>query len=83
MPFLPRKGAGLALSASDIFTYRSCPLRYKYARVLRTPTEQTVHQRFGIVVHQVLKRYHGDGVKRSRRCSRCSRAVAPGGLRGG
>ncbi len=60
-PFLPRKGAGLALSASDIFTYRSCPLRYKYARVLRIPTEQTVHQRFGIVVHQVLERYHTDG----------------------
>jgi CRISPR/Cas system-associated exonuclease Cas4 (RecB family) len=60
-PFLPRRGAGLALSASDIFTYRSCPLRYKYARVLRIPTEQTVHQRFGIVVHQVLERYHSDG----------------------
>jgi len=60
-PFLPRKGIGLALSASDIHTYRSCPLRYKYARVLRIPTEQTVHQRFGIVVHQVLERYHADG----------------------
>jgi DNA helicase II / ATP-dependent DNA helicase PcrA len=60
-PFLPRKGAGLALSASDIHTYRSCPLRYKYARVLRIPTAQTVHQRFGIVVHQVLERYHCDG----------------------
>ncbi len=60
-PFLPRKGSGLALSASDIETYRSCPLRYKFARVLRIPTEQTVHQRFGIVVHQVLERYHSDG----------------------
>ncbi len=60
-PFLPRKGIGLALSASDIQTYRSCPLRYKFARVLRIPTEQTLHQRFGIVVHQVLERYHSDG----------------------
>ena len=59
--FLPRKGAGLALSASDIETYRSCPLRYKFARVLRIPTEQTVHQRFGIVVHQVLERHHSAG----------------------
>jgi DNA helicase-2/ATP-dependent DNA helicase PcrA len=59
-PFLPRKGVGLALSASDIQTYRSCPLRYKFARVLRIPTEQTVHQRFGIVVHQVLERYHSE-----------------------
>jgi DNA helicase II / ATP-dependent DNA helicase PcrA len=58
-PFLPRKGVGLALSASDIETYRSCPLRYKFARVLRIPTEQTLHQRFGIAVHQVLERFHG------------------------
>jgi DNA helicase-2/ATP-dependent DNA helicase PcrA len=59
-PFLPRKGVGLALSASDIQTYRACPLRYKFARVLRIPSEQTVHQRFGIVVHQVLERFHSE-----------------------
>ncbi len=57
-PFLPRKGDGLLLSASDIETYRSCPLRYKFARVFRIPSEPTLHQRFGIVVHQVLERYH-------------------------
>jgi RecB family exonuclease len=56
--FLPRRGEGLALSASDVVTYRGCPLRYKFARVLRIPTEQTLNQRFGIVVHQVLERYH-------------------------
>jgi DNA helicase-2/ATP-dependent DNA helicase PcrA len=61
VPFLPRRGGGLALSASDIDTYRSCPLRYKYARVLRIPTEPTQGQRFGIVVHQVLERYHAAG----------------------
>jgi DNA helicase-2/ATP-dependent DNA helicase PcrA len=61
VPFLPRKGGGLALSASDIETYRSCPLRYKFARVLRIPTEPTLGQRFGIVVHQVLERYHSAG----------------------
>lgn len=60
-PFLPRKGGGLALSASDIETYRSCPLRYKFARVLRIPTEPTPGQRFGIVVHQALERYHSAG----------------------
>jgi DNA helicase-2/ATP-dependent DNA helicase PcrA len=59
--FLPRRGGGVALSASDIETYRSCPLRYKFARVLRIPTEQTIHQRFGIVVHQVLERHHTAG----------------------
>jgi DNA helicase-2/ATP-dependent DNA helicase PcrA len=60
-PFLPRKGIGVALSASDIATYISCPLRYKFARVLRIPTEQTIQQRFGITVHQVLERYHAEG----------------------
>jgi DNA helicase-2/ATP-dependent DNA helicase PcrA len=60
-PFLPRKGVGVALSASDIATYLSCPLRYKFARVLRIPTEQTLPQRFGITVHQVLERYHAEG----------------------
>ena len=59
-PFLPRRGEGLALSASDIETYRACPLKYKFARVLRVPQEPTINQRFGIVIHQVLERYHQD-----------------------
>ena len=49
--FLPRRGEGLVLSASDIETYRSCPLRYKFARVYRIPQEPTLNQRFGIVFH--------------------------------
>jgi DNA helicase-2/ATP-dependent DNA helicase PcrA len=57
-PFLPRRGDGVVLSASDIDTYRTCPLKYKFARVFRIPQEPTLHQRFGIVVHQVLERYH-------------------------
>jgi DNA helicase-2/ATP-dependent DNA helicase PcrA len=56
--FLPRRGEGLVLSASDIDTYRACPLRYKLGRVLKIPSAQTLHQRFGIAVHQVLERYH-------------------------
>jgi DNA helicase-2/ATP-dependent DNA helicase PcrA len=57
-PFLPRRGEGIMLSASDIDTYRACPLRYKFARVFRIPQEPSVHQRFGILVHQVLERFH-------------------------
>ena len=48
------------LSASDIDTYRTCPLKYKFARVFRIPQEPTLNQRFGILVHQVLERFHGD-----------------------
>jgi DNA helicase-2/ATP-dependent DNA helicase PcrA len=57
-PFLPKRGDGLVLSASDIDTYRTCPLKYKFARVFRIPQEPTIHQRFGILVHQVLERFH-------------------------
>ncbi|MBA2507036.1 MAG: ATP-dependent helicase [Thermoleophilaceae bacterium] len=59
--FIPRRGDGLMLSASDIETYRICPLKYKFARVFRIPQEPTINQRFGIVVHQVLERFHGQG----------------------
>jgi DNA helicase II / ATP-dependent DNA helicase PcrA len=65
--FLPTRGDGVVLSASDIDTYRTCPLKYKFARVFRIPQEPTIHQRFGIVVHQVLERFHAarDGVSGS------------------
>ena len=59
-PFLPLRGEGVVLSASDIDTYRTCPLKYKFARVFRIPQEPTLHQRFGILVHQVLERYHAN-----------------------
>jgi DNA helicase-2/ATP-dependent DNA helicase PcrA len=60
-PFLPLRGDGVVLSAGDLFVYGSCPLRYKFNRVLRIPQQPTVAQRFGIVVHQVLERWHGRG----------------------
>jgi ATP-dependent DNA helicase UvrD/PcrA len=56
--FLPRRGEGLALSATDIELYRTCPLKYKFARVFGIPQETTINQRFGIVIHQVLERFH-------------------------
>src|SRR5581483_11332315 len=58
--FLPMRGDGVVLSATDIDTYRACPLKYKFARVFRIPQEPTIHQRFGILVHQVLERFHSD-----------------------
>ncbi|MGH2861800.1 MAG: PD-(D/E)XK nuclease family protein, partial [Solirubrobacteraceae bacterium] len=67
--FLPMRGGGVLLSASDIETYRACPLRYKFARVFRIPQEPTLHQRFGIAVHQVLERYHAQGASQEDRGS--------------
>jgi len=61
-PFIPRRrggvDGGLMLSASDIETYRICPLKYKFARVFRIPQESSIYQRFGIALHQVLERFH-------------------------
>jgi len=56
--FLPIRGEGLMMSATDIDVYRTCPLRYKFARVFAIPREQTLPQRFGILFHQVLERFH-------------------------
>lgn len=61
--FLPLSGDGVMLSATDIDTYRACPLRYKFARVFRIPREPSLHQRFGITVHQVLERFHAHGTE--------------------
>jgi DNA helicase-2/ATP-dependent DNA helicase PcrA len=57
--FLPRRGDGaLSLSASDLDLYLTCPLKYKFARVFGIPQEPTTNQRFGILVHNVLERFH-------------------------
>ena len=80
-PFLPRRGEGVVLSASDIDTYRTCPLKYKFARVFRIPQEPTIHQRFGIVVHQVLERFHAGDVSvrhAAPSCSGCSTRAGAG-----
>ena len=61
--FIPRRGEGLALSASDIDLYRTCPLKYKFARVFAIPQEPTINQRFGILIHQVLERFHSEEMR--------------------
>jgi DNA helicase-2/ATP-dependent DNA helicase PcrA len=61
--FIPRRGGGLALSASDIDLYRTCPLKYKFARVFAIPQEPTINQRFGILIHQVLERFHAEQLR--------------------
>jgi DNA helicase-2/ATP-dependent DNA helicase PcrA len=69
--FLPRRGDGaLSLSASDLDLYLTCPLKYKFGRVFGIPQEPTINQRFGILIHNVLERFHkdsgaeGDGLER-------------------
>lgn len=61
--FLPKRAGGLALSASDVDLYRTCPLKYKFARVFAIPQDPTINQRFGILVHNVLERYHSEEIR--------------------
>ena len=60
--FLPLRSDGaLNLSASDLGLYLTCPLKYKFARVFAIPQEPTINQRFGILIHNVLERFHKEG----------------------
>ncbi len=61
--FIPRRDGGLALSASDLDLYRTCPLKYKFARVFAIPQEPTINQRFGILIHNVLERFHAEELR--------------------
>ena len=61
--FLPSRAGGLGLSASDVDLYLTCPLKYKFARVFAIPQEPTINQRFGILVHNVLERYHSEELR--------------------
>ena len=56
--FLPKRGGDLRLSASDLELYLTCPLKYKFARVFGIPRTPTINQRFGILIHNVLHRFH-------------------------
>ncbi|UJA21567.1 ATP-dependent helicase [Thermoleophilia bacterium SCSIO 60948] len=64
--FIPRSKDGIALSASDIDLYRTCPLKYKFARVFAIPQEPTINQRFGILLHNVLERFHTEQMHETR-----------------
>ncbi len=61
--FLPRRGEGLVLSASDVESDRSCPRLQLRARAA-DPREPTLNERFGILVHQVLDLHHRRGQPR-------------------
>ena len=78
--FLPRRGEGLALSASDIGLYQTCPLKYKFARVFAIPQEPTINQRFGILIHQVLERFHAEELRSRGGAQDADPAPSPGSL---
>jgi DNA helicase-2/ATP-dependent DNA helicase PcrA len=82
--FLPRRGDGrLSLSASDLTLYLTCPLKYKFARVFGIPQEPTINQRFGILMHNVLERFHKEPPAEGDELRTLNRLFEAGWRRGG
>jgi DNA helicase-2/ATP-dependent DNA helicase PcrA len=82
--FLPRRGDGrLSLSASDLTLYLTCPLKYKFARVFGIPQEPTINQRFGILMHNVLERFHKEPPEEGEELRTLNRLFEGGWRRGG
>ncbi len=82
--FLPRRGDGrLSLSASDLTLYLTCPLKYKFARVFGIPQEPTINQRFGILMHNVLERFHKEPPEQGEELRTLNRLFEGGWRRGG
>jgi DNA helicase II / ATP-dependent DNA helicase PcrA len=82
--FLPRRGDGrLSLSASDLTLYLTCPLKYKFARVFGIPQEPTINQRFGILMHNVLERFHKEPPEEGDELRALNRLFEAGWRRGG
>ncbi len=82
--FLPRRGDGrLSLSASDLTLYLTCPLKYKFARVFGIPQEPTINQRFGILMHNVLERFHKEPPEPGEELRTLNRLFESGWRRGG
>jgi DNA helicase II / ATP-dependent DNA helicase PcrA len=82
--FLPRRGDGrLSLSASDLTLYLTCPLKYKFARVFGIPQEPTINQRFGILMHNVLERFHKEPPEPGDELRALNRLFEGGWRRGG
>jgi DNA helicase-2/ATP-dependent DNA helicase PcrA len=82
--FLPRRGDGrLSLSASDLTLYLTCPLKYKFARVFGIPQEPTINQRFGILMHNVLERFHKEPPEEGDELRTLNRLFEAGWRRGG
>ena len=82
--FLPRRGDGrLSLSASDLTLYLTCPLKYKFARVFGIPQEPTINQRFGILMHNVLERFHKEPPEEGDELRALNRLFESGWRRGG
>ncbi len=50
-------------SFSQLNSFKTCPLQYKYQYVLKIPTTATAAESFGISVHQTLQKFYSEFIK--------------------
>lgn len=50
-------------SFSQLNSYKTCPLQYKYQYVLKIPTTSTAAESFGISIHQTLQKFYSEFMK--------------------
>src|SRR4029077_12800470 len=73
-------GGGAPVRAPQTRPSRPSPLKYKFARVFGIPQETTINQRFGIVIHQVLERFHGQQPASTEHTHAAAESTHPGSL---
>lgn len=56
--FLTKSYEMMSFSFSQIETYNTCPLRYKYQYVLRIPTIKNAAASFGETIHKTLQKFY-------------------------
>ncbi len=50
-------------SFSQLNSFKTCPLQYRYQYVLKIPTTATAAESFGISIHQTLQKFYGEFIK--------------------
>ncbi len=50
-------------SYSQLNSYKTCPLQYKYQYVLKIPTTSTASESFGTTIHKTLQDFYSDFLK--------------------
>ncbi|MDO9027709.1 MAG: ATP-dependent DNA helicase [Candidatus Roizmanbacteria bacterium] len=50
-------------SFSQLNSFKTCPLQYKYQYILKIPTIPTAAESFGITIHQTLQKFYSEFLK--------------------
>ncbi|HEX7542573.1 MAG TPA: ATP-dependent DNA helicase [Patescibacteria group bacterium] len=57
-------------SYSQLNSFKTCPLQYKYQCILKIPTVPSAAESFGISVHQALQKFYSEFIKNKKICKK-------------